>query len=164
MKLFIQLVLYIFLLLVIFILITSKRQVFNIRSFTVLSDSMKPSLSAGSFIFVQKRNEYKKGDIVTYQIQSVDITHRIVAVIKRSKSIFYQTKGDGNKTADMSYVSHQDILGTMVFHIPYIGKAIVFLKTLPGLIIFILLPGMLFISMELQAISKELEVKEIYEK
>ena len=73
----------------------------------------------------------------------------------------YQTKGDANETADPVKIFPKSIYGSVLFHIAYIGAFVMFLKTLPGLFLFILLPGMIFILTELQAIVRELNIKNL---
>lgn len=159
MRLLFQLFLYVLLIFTIILLLTSKREVFGIRSFTVLTNSMKPSLSAGSLIVIQKYPQYKKGDVVTFNKGDVEITHRIVAIKKNRTNTLYQTKGDANTVPDNVYISQNNVLGKVIFVLPFIGRIAQFLKTVPGLFLFILLPGLLFILMELRAIHKEIKIR-----
>lgn len=158
MKVLLQIILYIFLICTVFILFTSKRSLFGIKSFTVLTDSMKPTISSGSLIVIHENQNYKKGDVITYKSGSVEITHRIFVIHKKGNDILYRTKGDANKTPDISPVFHKNILGKVIVVLPLVGKGAEFLKTIPGLFLFILFPGIIFIILECRAIHNELGV------
>ncbi len=147
MKVFITITLYIFLIVVIFVLITSKTHIVGIRSYVVLTGSMEPAIPAGSMIAVQKQSTYNTGDIITFTSSSVEVTHRIISTKKSNNIATYQTKGDANQTSDQSLVYRDTISGKVIFYVPYMGKAVVFLKTLPGLVFFIILPGIFLYSL-----------------
>ena len=141
---------------VIFTLITSKTPLIGgIQSFVVLTGSMQPTIPAGSIVFTQKAT-YQKNDVIAFQQGNVTITHRIVGVKKEENQLIYATKGDANKTVDETFVSQKDILGKTIFSIPYIGKFVLFLKTLPGFALFIIFPTIFFITFELNAVRKEI--------
>lgn len=154
-----QVILYLFLICIVFVLISSKADIFGVRSYVVLTGSMESAIPAGSIIVVQKQGSYHNGDIITFKHELVEVTHRIVSVKKTNNSITYETKGDSNQSSDPSFVNASVIFGRVRFHIPYIGKSVLFLKTLPGLILFIIIPGILFILIELHAIKTELGKK-----
>ncbi len=71
--------------------------------------------------------------------------------------IFYKTKGDANNSADTDLVSSKDIIGKTFVNIPAIGRISGYLKTIPGFLMFIILPTLIFIGFELWNIKKEIE-------
>ena len=91
---------------------------FGIRPYVVYSGSMEPEIPTGAVVFT-KEGEFspKKGDITV-------VTHRGV---KKEKDIFI-TKGDANKTEDPVPAEASQIIGRVVFHLPYLGYVIHFLK------------------------------------
>lgn len=66
----------------------------------------------------------EKGDIITFHNGDTVVTHRVV---KKEKDIFI-TKGDANKTEDPVPAEASQIIGRVVFHLPYLGYVIHFLK------------------------------------
>lgn len=139
----------------IFTLLTSKTTVIqNIRSYVVLTGSMSPTIPQGSIIYTKNASNYEKGDVIAFKTKEGQVvTHRIVEVQKNG----YKTKGDANNSADKSLVSPKDILGGQIFSLPYAGKFILFLKTMPGFLLFIILPGTLFILFEIWNIKIHME-------
>ena len=83
---------------------------FNYYFFTVLTGSMQDTLMPGDNIIVKKQNDYKVGDIVTYHIDNVYVTHRITKIEGNEIT----TKGDANTTEDPSF-NKKDILGKFVY-------------------------------------------------
>lgn len=102
------------------------------RLLVVNSGSMEPELRVGSLIFVLKRAEYNKGDIVTYTNKGRFITHRIVATQDKGARQTYATKGDQNELPDQELVPGENIVGKVAFHLPWIGRVSYFSKTLTG--------------------------------
>ena len=84
--------------------------VFNYYFFTVLTGSMQDTLYPGDSIIVKKVNEYKVGDIVTYNADNVYVTHRIVKI----EGNMITTKGDANKYDDPEF-DKKYILGKFVY-------------------------------------------------
>jgi len=135
----------------------SKNNPTGIRSFTVLSGSMEPTILTGSIVLTQPKSEYKKDDIIAFNQNGQIISHRIIKAIKTAADIKYATKGDANNTPDNDFVSDSSVIGKEFFSIPFIGYISLFLKTLTGLIIFIILPTLLFIMLEVFNIISELK-------
>jgi signal peptidase I len=139
---------------VLFILITSRSPIiFGIRSFVVQTGSMEPKIHVASIVFTKPLLAYQTGDIITFNRGNITFTHRIAGI----KNNQYQTKGDANNITDPQTVSKSKIIGKDFIIIPYIGRISEFLKTIPGYLIFIVLPILLFIAFELLRIKKEIE-------
>lgn len=68
----------------------------KIRIYHVETGSMEDKIHAGDYILLFKRNDYRVGDVVTYQIDGYFVTHRIIK-IENDKVI---TKGDANNLED----------------------------------------------------------------
>ncbi len=127
---------------------------FGYSPFSVQTDSMKPTLNKGDYIFVEECDveNMKVGDVVTYFTiidgQRVINTHRIVNVFNDNDMLQYQTQGDNRKTSpepDELLLSPYDIIGKYNnFKIPGFGAVIDFLSTQLGFFIFILLPVLIF--------------------
>lgn len=145
--------------LAVFTLLTSNTAlVGGIRSMVVLSGSMEPSIQTGAVVYVQPSASYNTGDIITFNTESgMTVTHRIVSEELGDNGMVYTTKGDANNSIDTELVSQSQITGKALFSVPYLGFAINFLKTPQGLFLAIILPTLIFVSLELWAIKKEIE-------
>jgi len=159
-----NLFLFLFLPLVAFMLITAKSPIIgNIRSFVVLSGSMEPALPVGSVVFAQKTSTYGTGDVITFDRGDETVTHRIVSQKQVNGATYFATKGDANNAADQAEVPSERIIGKELFAVPFIGRLVLFMKTLPGFLLFVIVPGVLFVGFEFATIKRELE-KEIEKK
>lgn len=136
----------------IFSIINSKLKkeapnLFGYKFYVVLSQSMKPTLDIGSLVGVKPINpvDLRVGDIITFTSLSesdITTTHRIVE-IDNEKNINFITKGDANAVNDQYLVSADNVVGKVVFYIPYIGKLLNYVKTKIGIIILIVVPSMI---------------------
>ena len=91
------------------------------KPMVVLSDSMNPTFSEGSLIYIEpvSYNELKEGDIISFG-ENQAITHRIIEKRESTKSLI--TKGDGNSFADLEIYENL-VLGKVwdSVYIPYAG-------------------------------------------
>lgn len=107
---------------------------FGYAPLTVLSGSMEPALSAGDLVVIHRAQQYETGEIITFaQRDGVLVTHRIVA----QEAEGYRTQGDANNTPDEELVTLRQIKGRVVWTIPYLGKAMLFLRTPGGLLLML---------------------------
>ena len=111
----------------------------GITPYTVLSGSMEPSIHVGSLIYTVKPDPkaLEVGDVITYVIEGgTVVTHRIIEIVPDESDasvLRFKTKGDNNNTADMGEPIHQNnILGKMLFTIPYLGYLAWFVQNPPG--------------------------------
>lgn len=108
--------------------------VFSLFSFTgvikariVLTGSMAPAIHTGDVIITTPvtRKTPVKGDVIAYQAKRFNgdsvavFSHRIIGGDINSGFI---VKGDANKTPDTQRPMRGDILGVVIFVIPYIGN------------------------------------------
>lgn len=134
------------------ILLTSRSSVlFGIRSYVVLTGSMVPRVPISSMVFTLPQKTYSVGDIITFNRGDITVTHRIYSI----KKGVYQTKGDANKAVDPQKVYFADIIGKDIIIIPFIGKITGFIKSVPGFIILVAIPILLFIIFEMLELKKE---------
>jgi len=80
-------------------------------------DSMTPTIQSNSFGLLWKQNAYAVGDVIAFKTQSCSILHRIV----EARSDGYITKGDANDVVDPWLVPKQDVIGKLIFSVPYLG-------------------------------------------
>ena len=101
-----------------------KYPIYNI--FVIVSPSMVPTIKVNDGVFVKRHNNFKIGDIITYE--SIDhtinlpITHRIVSIEEADNgSKVFRTKGDNNGFVDKAVVSNDNILGKVIVKLPRLG-------------------------------------------
>lgn len=119
---------------------------------SVLSNSMSPSFNAGDVLVVAPTNVIQEEDVISFWSGGSLVTHRVLEVNGQS----FITKGDANEDADLGEVSRSEILGKVVFNIPFMGVFTSFVRTIYGFILFILLPGLLIIGYELKRIYQHI--------
>jgi signal peptidase len=130
----------------------------NYRIYSVVSGSMEPSLPVGSIVFVKSQSDYQIGDIVTFKTPKDpknSVTHRLVAKDTSKGNTVYSTKGDANQTKDIENLSLENIVGKVFFNLPFIGYPISYSKTLPGLMILVVVPSTIIIYSEILNIKNE---------
>ncbi|PUB10635.1 signal peptidase I [Paenisporosarcina sp. OV554] len=137
---------------------------FGYQPLTVLSNSMNPSFETGDMLFVNKVDpmEVKVDDVITFkELGGVLITHRVIEVINNSGGIGFVTKGDNNNVKDEEVVKGENLIGKQVFNIPNAGHIAKKLRSPMGLILFILLPLVSYICIEVYDRKKGANRREI---
>ena len=149
-----------FLIVVFFLFISSRYSVFyGLRTFNVLTGSMVPKIQIGSLVITKPMPDYPVGTIITFTRGAITVTHRIVG----TKNGEFITKGDANKIADLQLVNKKDVIGEDVLIMPNAGKIIDFIKSVPGFIVIIVIPTIIFIFFEALEFKREWE-KEVEKK
>ena len=130
----------------------------NYKLLTVQSGSMEPTIHKGSIILIKPSEDYKINDVVTVREPAnpkVSVTHRIVGIEETDGKTLYITKGDANNSADTEKKPKENILGNVLFSIPYFGYPVAFAKTQLGLVLLVIIPATLIIFSELMTIKNE---------
>lgn len=117
---------------------------FGIKSFVIVSGSMKPRLNLGDMVFVKEVTieELNKNDIISFKDENSIVTHRIKDIEIVDGIKYFITKGDNNNTKDNCEVSINDIEGKLIFSIPLIGYISILLQNkyvLAGLLLIFLI-------------------------
>lgn len=127
----------------------------------ISSGSMSPSLSSGSIVAVRNVDNYEINDVITFidpQNHEKSLTHRIVGIeYEDNGSDFYITKGDANKVNDSQKIKKEDVIGKVFMKIPLIGYLVTIVKRPMGLIFLVIIPGIFFVSSELNVIKDEMK-------
>ena len=131
----------------------NDRSIFGYRMFVVLSDSMSATFKAGDLIFVKETDPQtlKEGDIIAYISQDSDnygatVTHKIrCAATDEEGNPGFVTYGTTTGIDDPVIVTRQYILGQYRMRLPGVGRFFSYLKTVPGYLLFILLPFLVLI-------------------
>ena len=139
---------------VISLLILKQRDIFGYSLLVVRSDSMSTTdFKAGDLILVKKTGpeELKIGDIIAYSSAAKEnygeiVTHKIRNVVTDGKGKpAFVTYGTATGVNDDGIVAAENLVGKYQGSFPGLGRFFAFLKTVPGYLLFILLPFSLLI-------------------
>ena len=130
-------ILYIFLLVSALIILIAFLipQLFGVKVKAVISGSMEPYIPTGSVVYIASAefSEINTGDDITYKTKNgVYVTHRVIKKDESEGTV--QTMGTANNVADVP-VYADSILGKVIFTVPTIGTALIFLSSTSGKII-----------------------------
>ena len=137
------------------------------KSFVVLSGSMEPAIKTGSVVFVNESGDYQIGDVITFGEVSktkTPTTHRIVDIMRESEIEKYITKGDANNAEDNEQASKDEIIGKVLFSVPYMGYAVSAAQKPIGFVSILVIPAVIIIYDEILNIKKEVFKKIDYKK
>ena len=116
-------------------------RLFGLQVFTILSGSMEPKYPVGSLIYVKSvdPSQVKEGDVITFLLSdTVTATHRVVEIVDQGDgALRFRTKGDANDSEDGGLVHSNNLLGTPVFTIPYLGYVANYIQHPPGMYVAI---------------------------
>ncbi len=118
------------------------REIFPYRFYYVLTNSMEPTIGTNSLVLVQTYDDnmkIEKDDIIVFFAnrfgEEMAIMHRFSHLEKSEEGeVLYKTHPEGSDLLDMYETKQEDILGVYLFHIPYLGKIILFLKSVFGIL------------------------------
>lgn len=120
----------------------------------ILSGSMEPTYHVNDLIFAVKAKNFKVGDIVVYQTGGTPVVHRVIEADDGSGTVI--TQGDANNAPDDPVVVSR-IKGKVLFAVPFVGAVMRFIKTVPGMIMILIV---LFILLLLSIRTREEEKTE----
>jgi len=134
--------LFVFLIIIGVFLILQENRIFkNIKIYTIVTESMEPTIKVNDIIIVKKcsEEELMQNAIITFKRDEEIITHRIAQIVENNNKKIYVTKGDNNNVEDNSTITYEDIIGKKICVVPQIGKITILLKNTKCLIIFIII-------------------------
>jgi len=108
----------------------------GISPLIVLSGSMQPAIMPGDVVVIKEQapDQYKLGDVATYLEGNTAFTHRLVA----EENGLFVLKGDNNNVADDT-IAAEKLIGKVILRVPKLGLAILYFKTLPGMLVLLFL-------------------------
>lgn len=136
--------------------------------YTIISPSMTPNIDVYDVVFVMKKdpNEIQVGDVVSYYstnsfFGTTPITHRIVEkyINPNDGKPIFRTKGDANPVMDDEVILSENIIGTVRFVIPALGRIQFFLASKGGWFIAILIPALGIIIYDIIKLFKLIRIK-----
>lgn len=103
--------------------------IFPVQPVSVATRSMVPTLNYGDLTFIKKctPNDVIVNDIIEYQMEGYTVIHRIKEIYQENGEFFFITKGDNNDSEDKNPVSEDQLIGKVIFKIPYLGLPTVWL-------------------------------------
>lgn len=140
-------------------------RVIGFRFYTVLTDSMEPVIPTYSLVFskmVDEDDEIKPNDIVTFKANRFGEDILLTHYFRKTQygddgNLYYRTQGATADDYDNYETSRSDIIGTYVFHIPYLGKVFLFMQSKFGFLLYAELLVILLINKTILARIEEKE-------
>lgn len=132
----------------------------NFKVKIVQSGSMEPVIKTGSIVVIRPEERYAVGDIVTFGKDTktqVPTTHRIVAISGEGLQKVISTKGDANDAKDPSDSRYADIIGKVLFSLPYVGFILDFARKPLGFALLVGVPALSIIVDEILKIVREVQ-------
>jgi signal peptidase I len=129
----------------------------GMRSFTVMSGSMEPSIHTGDVVIDRKIRplDARPGDVVTFSDPSGRgrlITHRLRSLRVQGHTARMVTKGDANNTVERWTVPTSGHIGRVELRVWKVGYPLVYAHSRFGLIALVAVPALLLCLLELRAI------------
>lgn len=131
----------------------------NYKIKIVMSGSMEPAIKTGSIVIIRPESAYSIGDVITFgkdTKKDVPTTHRIIEMRTQEGKYIYRVKGDANENADMKEVLQNEVIGKVMFDVPYAGYVLDFAKKPAGFVLLIVIPAAVIILDEIQTIWAEI--------
>lgn len=140
----------------VFLLLLRFNVIHSYHAYVVQSGSMSPSIQTGSVVFVQKLPLYQPGDVVTFAQngnKNVLVTHRVELAYRSEeywKELTYVTKGDANNDFDEGRVRDSEVVGKVLFSVPFLGYGVNVAKTPKGFIALVIIPATIIVYEEVK--------------
>jgi signal peptidase len=122
---------------------------------------MEPAIPTGSVVFVddvapsQVDERITEGDIITYADDGRNlVTHRVVKKHTAETSVRFTTKGDANENVDPEPVYRQDVVGEVMFSVPFVGYVIAFADTGYGFMLLVWGPVLALVFSEIVSLYR----------
>lgn len=130
----------------------------NTDYISVYGESMVPTMENGALAVLKQDTNYEISDIVAYRFTELGVNkiiiHRIIATTEDS----FILKGDNNRSKDPEPVKTDQIIGKLLFQVPYVGYIPTLLKN--PLVLILTMMAIAFFAM-LDKKKKDAEVKEV---
>ena len=134
--------------------------------YTIISPSMTPKIDVYDVVVVVQKDpqDIEVGDIISYYstndyFGNTPITHRVVEKFNTNNGVSFRTRGDANPVVDNEIVMENNVIGTVRFVIPQLGRIQFFLASKGGWFLAILVPAAGIIIYDIIKLAKLLSVK-----
>ena len=122
----------------------------------VLTDSMYPDIKSGDIIICKEVDAASivVGDDISFFDPAGNgssiVTHRVIEVIQENGNISFRTKGINNNTEDRAVVPAVKLVGKYTgVRIALAGNVALFMQTVPGLIVCVVVPIVLLVGYDM---------------
>ncbi len=122
----------------------------------VLTDSMYPDIKSGDLIFSKTvdAQDIQVGDVISFYAPQDNYetiwTHQVIGITEEDGVIYFETKGTNNITADAKPVPENYLVGRYSgIRLAGMGSVAMFMQTLPGLIVCVVVPILLFVGYDI---------------
>ena len=127
--------------------VTVGPRVLPYQALVVRSGSMSPTIPTGSIVFYKKVNaaKVKVGDIIVFSrpgSPNEKVTHRVYSIGTNATGKYFTTKGDANGVPDDWQIPAVGTGWVSVFHVPYLGYALVDLQSTLGRLLLLVIPAL----------------------
>jgi len=141
-----------------FVVVLLAPSLFGLTLEPILGGSMEPAIKTGGLIAITKvaPEEVKAGDVIGFKLEGMDtpVSHRVIEVVETEEGVGFRTKGDANEDPDTWIVKPQNLIGKVVFDLPWLGYIAKFVKTRYGFGLLIGLPATVLIVTEMRSIFR----------
>ena len=121
---------------------------------------MEPAIPTGSIVVARPvaPESLHVGDIIMYSFLYGPglTTHRVIKV-ESGNGLQFITKGDANRDLDLNPVIPVQVVGLVVFDIPYAGYLISIIRTPWGILICLIIPAVILMVGEVINLWKSLD-------
>ncbi len=127
---------------------------FGIKSLTVLSGSMEPTIHVGDIVVVRQipAVEARIGDIVTFRDptdRNKLITHRVRSITISNGSVRFETKGDANTSIEQWKIPRDGTIGLVMYRVPRLGYVLFYVHGAIGRLLLVVVPALLLGAYEI---------------
>ncbi len=147
-----------FVFLLILVLLLFVPNFVGFKTFSVISGSMEPNIPVGSLVYTKsvEFEDLEVGDVVSYKLsENTMVTHRVNSINTDNNTLI--TKGDANDNVDGSEVQNSQIVGKVIFTVPYLGYMAIYSRTPLAIVAVCIIVAVLITVNMLPGILKEKE-------
>jgi signal peptidase len=121
---------------------------FGMKSLTVLSGSMEPTIHVGDVVVVRQiaALDARVGDVVTFRDPTGPdrlITHRVRKISIADGKVSFETKGDANTSIERWHVPSDATIGLVMYRVPRIGYVLFYVHGALGRLLLVVVPALL---------------------
>ena len=122
---------------------------------------MEPTIPTGAIVFVdniapsQVDERVTEGEVITFTDDGRNlVTHRMVEKHTAETSVRFTTKGDANENVDPEPVYRPNIVGEVMFSVPFVGYIVAFANTGYGFMLLVWGPVIALVFSELLSLYR----------
>ena len=130
---------------------------FGLRSLTVVSGSMLPTIGVGDVVVVEPipPAEARVGDVVSFADPEDPrriLTHRVRDLRVDGPTVTFVTKGDANTAEERWRIPVTGTIGRVVYRVPLVGRLLLPAQGRAGRLLLVVVPALALGALELRRI------------